>query len=106
MTLRDVTPAMLADGRHRMDPVVARRAQHIVEENQRVLATVAAMEAGDLAAIGDLFAAGHASLRDLFEISSPELDALVEIAVERPRRRRGPDDRRRIRWLHREPRPT
>ncbi len=84
MTLRDVTPAMLADGRHRMDPVVARRAQHIVEENQRVLATVAAMEAGDLATIGELFAAGHASLRDLFEISSPELDALVEIAVSVP----------------------
>ena len=81
VSLRDVTPAMLADGRHLMDPLVARRAEHIVAENDRVLATVAAMESGDLAAVGALFAAGHASLRDLFEISSPELDALVEIAT-------------------------
>ena len=79
-TLRDVTPAMLASGRHRMDPIVARRAQHIVAENGRVLETVAAMEAGDFAALGRLFAAGHESLRDLFEISAPALDALVEIA--------------------------
>ena len=83
-TLRDVTPAMLAAGRHRMDPLVARRAEHIVAENDRVQATVEAMEAGDLTALGRLFAAGHASLRDLFEISSPELDALVEIATSVP----------------------
>ena len=83
-TLRDVTPAMLAAGRHRMDPLVARRAEHIVAENDRVKATVEAMEAGDLPALGQLFAAGHASLRDLFEISSPELDALVEIATSVP----------------------
>lgn len=80
-TLRDVSPAELAAGRHLMDPIVARRAEHIVAENERVLATVRAMEAGDLAALGRLFAEGHASLRDLFEISSPELDALVEIAA-------------------------
>jgi galactokinase len=80
-SLRDVSPAELAAGRHLLDPVVARRAEHIVAENERVVATVAAMEAGDLAALGRLFASGHASLRDLFEISSPELDALVEIAT-------------------------
>ena len=83
-SLRDVSPAELAAGRHRMDPVVARRAEHIVAENDRVLATVRAMEAGDLAGLGRLFAAGHASLRDLFEISSPELDAMVEIATAVP----------------------
>lgn len=83
-SLRDVSPAELAGGRHLMDPVVARRAEHIVAENDRVLATVAAMETGDLPAVGALFAAGHASLRDLFEISSPELDALVEIATSVP----------------------
>ena len=44
-------------------------------------AVVAALEAGDLAAVGEAFRAGHASLRDLFEVSSPELDALVEIAT-------------------------
>ena len=80
-TLRDVSLEMLAAGRHLMDPVVARRAEHIVVENERVLATIRAMETGDLVAIGGLFAASHASMRDLFEISSPELDALVEIAT-------------------------
>jgi galactokinase len=79
-SLRDVTPALLAAERHRLDPVVARRAEHIVAENERVLAVVEALAAGDLVEVGALFAAGHASLRDLFEISSPELDALVEIA--------------------------
>jgi len=79
-SLRDVTPALLAAERHRLDPVVARRAEHIVAENERVLAVIDALAASDLVAVGELFAAGHRSLRDLFEISSPELDALVEIA--------------------------
>ena len=78
--LRDVTPAMLEAHRARMDPLVAARAEHIVHENERVLAAVEAFEAGDLPEVGRLFAASHASMRDLFGISSPELDALVEIA--------------------------
>ena len=79
-TLRDVTPALLAAARPGLDPVVARRAEHVVAENDRVLATLAAFEAGDVHAIGEAFGASHASLRDLFEVSSPQLDALVEIA--------------------------
>ncbi len=79
--LRDVTPAMLEAARSRMDPIVAARAEHIVHENDRVLAAVAAFEAGDLDTVGRLFYASHASMRDLFGISSPELDALVEIAA-------------------------
>ena len=78
--LRDVTPAMLDAARPRLDPVVAARAEHIVHENARVLEAVEALEAGDLPRVGALFAASHASMRDLFGISSPELDALVEIA--------------------------
>ena len=46
-----------------------------------MLATERALAAGDLAEVGRLFAASHASLRDLYEVSSPELDALVEIAT-------------------------
>lgn len=79
-SLRDVTPAFLTAERHRLDQIVARRAEHIVTENERVLAVIDALRASDLVAVGDLFAAGHRSVRDLFEISSPELDALVEIA--------------------------
>jgi len=79
--LRDVTPAMLDGARPRLDPVVAARAEHIVHENVRVLEAVAALEAGDLATVGRLFYASHDSMRDLFAITSPEMDALVEIAA-------------------------
>ena len=80
-SLRDVDRAMLARHAARLDPVALRRAEHIVDENERVVATEAALRAGDLDAVGRLFAASHASLRDLFEVSSPELDAMVEIAL-------------------------
>jgi galactokinase len=79
--LRDVTPAMLEAHRSRLDPLVFARAEHIVHENRRVLDAVEAFDAGDLAGVGRLFAASHASMRDLFGISSPDLDALVEIAT-------------------------
>jgi galactokinase len=80
-SLRDVGPELLAAAAGAMDEVVLRRCRHVVAENERVGAVVAALESGDLRALGALFAAGHASLRDLFEVSSPELDALVEIAI-------------------------
>jgi galactokinase len=83
-SLRDVTPGMLDAASGRMTPVLERRARHVVEENRRVLETVAALEAGDLPAVGRLLAASHASLRDLYEVSSPELEALVEIAASVP----------------------
>jgi len=79
-SLRDVTPAMLERWGDRLDPLVLRRAVHVVSENERVLAAVEAFEAGDLAQVGGLFAESHASLRDRYDVSSAELDALVEIA--------------------------
>jgi galactokinase len=83
-SLRDVTFEMLDRIRDRLDPVAARRAEHVVAENGRVLATIAALEASDLAAVGRLFAESHDSLRDRYEVSSPELDALVDIARATP----------------------
>ena len=80
-SLRDVDTALLAAAADRMDSVAARRAQHVVDENARVLATERALAAGDLREVGRLFAASHASLRDLYEVSSAELDALVAIAT-------------------------
>ena len=79
-SLRDVGPELLARGSPTLEPAVARRAAHVVAENERVRTVVAAFESDDLAAVGEAFHDGHASLRDLFEVSSPELDALVEIA--------------------------
>jgi len=80
-SLRDVDPAMLERHRDRLDPVAWRRARHVVDEDERVLDAIAAFEAGDLETVGRLFYASQASLRDLYEVSSPELDALVEIAA-------------------------
>jgi galactokinase len=82
--LRDVTPEHLARYGHELDPVVLRRARHVVEENERVLAAERAFASGDLDTVGRLFAASHASLRDLYEVSVPELDALVQLAVGTP----------------------
>ncbi len=79
-SLRDVDEAMLERNRSRLPELVARRCEHVVRENARVMATVAALRDGDYDALGRLFAASHDSLRDLFEVSSPELDAMVEIA--------------------------
>ena len=67
-----------------IDPTAYRRARHVVTENARVSATVAALASGDLDAVGRLMLASHTSLRDLYEVSSAELDALVEIAMATP----------------------
>lgn len=71
-------PALLAG----LAPLPARRLRHVVTENARVREVATALETGDLGAVGALFAAGHASLRDDFEVSIPELDLLVELAVD------------------------
>ncbi|MGZ6267453.1 MAG: galactokinase [Candidatus Limnocylindrales bacterium] len=83
-SLRDVDPAMLDRNRHILPEVVARRCEHVVSENGRVMATVAALEQRDFEALGRLFAASHASCRDNFEVSSNELDAMVDIATSVP----------------------
>jgi len=78
--LRDVTPAHLEANADLLPPVVHRRARHVVSEIERTLAAAAALERGDLPRFGALMDASHASLRDDYEVSIPELDALVEIA--------------------------
>jgi galactokinase len=83
-SLRDVTPAMLDAHRDLLDARAYRRARHIVTEDVRVLDTVRALEAGDVATVGRLLVEGHRSLRDDLEVSTPELDLLVEIATATP----------------------
>ena len=78
-SLRDVTLPMLDEVDDVLEPVLVRRARHVIEENGRVLQAAEAFEAGDHASVGRLFGESHASLRDLYEVSSPELDALVDI---------------------------
>jgi galactokinase len=78
--LRDVTPAQIEAARGGMDPLTWRRARHVVTENDRTLRAAEAMGRGDARELGALMDLSHASLRDDFEVSSPELDRIVEIA--------------------------
>ena len=79
-SLRDLDTETLRKNRHLLSEAVARRAEHVVAENERVVAAAAALGSGDLDEVGRLFAASHESLRTLYEVSSPALDAMVEIA--------------------------
>ncbi|MBC7223735.1 MAG: galactokinase, partial [Anaerolineae bacterium] len=78
--LRDVPWEALERWREDLPEVVYRRCAHVVRENARVLAAVEALRGGDLEAMGRLMDASHASLRDLYEVSCPELDLMVELA--------------------------
>jgi galactokinase len=71
--LRDATADQVGD-----DPI----ARHVVSENARVVDAVAALGRGDLAALGRLMAESHASLRDDYGVSTPELDVLVDALLE------------------------
>ncbi|MCB5291654.1 galactokinase [Arthrobacter sp. SO3] len=78
--LRDVGLEDLEEASGLLDPVTFRRVRHVVTENERVLRTVGLLESTGPAAIGPLLDASHASMRDDFEISCPELDLAVEAA--------------------------
>ncbi|MFE6691259.1 galactokinase [Streptomyces sp. NPDC057743] len=80
--LRDIPVALLPEALEKLadDPVVRALVRHIVTENDRVEQVVAHLDAGRPRAIGPVLTAGHASLRDDFRISCPELDLAVEVA--------------------------
>jgi galactokinase len=63
------------------DDVLSRRARHVITETARVHEVVAAMAADEWTRVGTLFTASHNSLRDDYEVSSPELDVAVEAAL-------------------------
>jgi len=80
LALRDVSPELLERHRDHLPERVWRRCRHVVEEDARVDTAVAALRADDRDALHSVFAAAHASARDLFEIVSPEQEAMVGIA--------------------------
>jgi galactokinase len=69
------------DRRRELEAGDPRRVRHVETENERVRETVAALERGDVHALGPIFAAGQASLRDDYEVSTPTLDGLVHAAL-------------------------
>jgi galactokinase len=79
--LRDVTPDDMERFGGELPEIVRRRAQHVVTEDDRVLQSIEALNAGDLKQFGRLMSSSHESLRDLYEVSCTELDILVEAAL-------------------------
>jgi len=77
--LRDVDLPSFEARKAGLDPVVARRARHIITDSQRAIDLSFALKTGDLTRIGQLMADSHASMRDDFEITVPPVDALVNI---------------------------
>jgi galactokinase len=83
-SLRDIAPAQLETARPRLTPHQYECARHVVGENDRVRRGVALLRAGDYAGFGQLLWQSHASSRENFHNSCPELDTLVELAREHP----------------------
>ncbi len=79
-SLRDVSTVELAAYSPYLPPEIAQRAEHVVKEIHRVDQAIIALKRGDAQMFGGFMFASHKSLRDLYEVSLPELDSLVEIA--------------------------
>ena len=79
-SLRDVPDGPLAPVTEHLDDTLTRRIRHVVTENARVARAADALRAGDVSTLGRLMSESHASLRDDFEVSCAELDAIVSIA--------------------------
>ena len=75
--LRDVSLSQLENRRDGLDDVVVKRARHVITENARTLAASKALTEGDMGLVGKLMEESHASMRDDFEITVPEIDYLV-----------------------------
>jgi galactokinase len=78
-SLRDVSPEEFERRRGELSDVVAQRVEHVIYESPRTLDAVQAMKAGDLVRLGQLMNQSHDSLRDLYAVSSFELDTVVNI---------------------------
>ena len=79
-TLRDLEPARLINALELLPDPLKKRVEHVVTECGRVKEAVAALGRSDIPAVGKLLNASHASLRDLYEVSCPELDSLASAA--------------------------
>jgi len=78
---RAESEAALSGDPDRLDAMLARRRRHVETENARVREVVSALTRGDWPSVGAALTASHVSLRDDYEVSTPELDAVVEAAL-------------------------
>ncbi|GHE88940.1 galactokinase [Thalassotalea profundi] len=77
--LRDVSIEMLTTAKHDLPEILYKRARHVITENQRTIEALSALKSNDIELLSKLMKASHASLRDDFEVSTKEIDGLVEI---------------------------
>jgi galactokinase len=82
--LRDVDARTFSARLNELDPLVRRRARHVITENDRTVQAAEAMRAGDLTRLGQLMDASHASLRDDFEVTNDALNTIVTLARAQP----------------------
>lgn len=82
--LADLAPEEWESLQRILPPVIRDRARHVVSECERVRLAVRAMKNGEIGRLGSLMNASHASLRDCYEVTGRELDALAEIAQSHP----------------------
>ena len=83
-SLREIDLADLEVASPSLTETLLKRARHVISENHRVLEAVKVLEKGDLERFGELMNASHESLRDDYEVSSKELDVLVDLALRQP----------------------
>ncbi len=81
-SLRDASAALLEEKKSLLDDVLYRRARHVIGEITRTVTTAGAIERAEWDLVGTLMYASHKSLRDDYEVSCPELDILVQAAIE------------------------
>ena len=99
VALRDVSVVDFERHAVELPETIRQRCRHVIGENQRVLDSIEALARGDAPGFGRLMNASHCSLRDDYEVSCAELDAMVEGGLGSTRRVRGQDDRGRVRRL-------
>lgn len=80
--LRDVTIEQLESAEQDLEPILYRRAKHVVTENARTQAALTALQTGDIADLSKLMKASHESLRDDFQVTTKEMDGLVDIIAQ------------------------
>ncbi len=99
-SLRDVPVDLFNRMKDQMPPLVQKRCQFILEENQRVLDLAQPLAQNDGEKLKAIFAASYTGARDLFEIGAPTMQAMIQVHVQRPRGGRLPPGRRRLWRLH------
>lgn len=83
-SLRDISLEMLHDSKQLMEPIVLKRCEYVIEENQRLIRASEAMQQNDLETFGKMMFGSHHGLRYKYEVSCQELDFLADLAAAHP----------------------